>query len=180
MSASLLIRPSTPDDVAAIVAIYAHHVLHGTGTFETEAPDAAEMARRREDVLSRGWPWLVAECDGRVLGYAYANWLRPRRAFRFCVEDSIYLAPDALGRGTGRALLAELMTCCEAAGARQMVAVIGDADNAASIALHRACGFEHAGQLSAAGWKFGRWLDVVMMQKALGEGAAHAPTERST
>jgi L-amino acid N-acyltransferase YncA len=171
----LTIRPSTDADLPAITAIYAHNVLHGTGTFELEAPDEAEMVRRRVDVLSKGLPWLVAESGGHVLGYAYANHFRPRRAYRFCLEDSIYLHADARGRGVGRLLLAELVARCEAAGARQMLAVIGDAANAGSIGVHRACGFEHTGVLKAAGWKFDRWLDVVLMQRALGTGAATTP-----
>lgn len=165
------LRPSTDADLPAITAIYAHHVLHGTGTFELEPPDEAEMARRRADVLDKGLPWLVAERDGRVLGYAYANHFRPRRAYRFCLEDSIYLADDARGQGLGRLLLAELVARCEAAGARQMLAVIGDAANAGSIGVHRALGFEHTGVLKASGWKFGRWLDVILMQRGLGTGA---------
>ncbi len=169
-SPALLLRPSTEQDIPAIQAIYAQAVLHGTGTFETEVPDAAEMARRRTEVLGRGLPYLVAESGGEVLGYAYANYFRPRLAYRFFVEDSIYLAPAAQGRGVGRLLLAELIARCEAAGARQMVAVIGDAANAGSIGLHRALGFEHTGQLKSAGWKFGRWLDVVLMQRTLGQG----------
>lgn len=168
---ALLIRPSTPADLAAITAIYGEAVLHGTGTFELEAPDAAEMARRRDDVLGKGLPWLVAERAGQVLGYAYANHFRPRKAYRFCLEDSIYLHPDARGQGVGRVLLAELVGRCEAAGARQMLAVIGDAANAGSIGVHAALGFEHTGVLKASGWKFGRWLDVVLMQRSLGTGA---------
>ena len=170
----LLIRPSTPADLPALAAIYAWHVAHGTGTFELEAPDADEMGRRRDAVLANGLPWIVAERAGTVLGYAYANHFRPRRAYRFCVEDSIYLAPDARGQGLGKLLLAELMARCQAAGARQMLAVIGDAANAGSIGVHRALGFEHTGVLKSAGWKFDRWLDVVLMQRALGEGAATA------
>lgn len=169
----LLVRPSTDADLPAIAAIYAHHVLHGTGTFELEVPDAADMARRRADVLAKGLPWLVAERGGQVLGYAYANHFRPRRAYRFCLEDSIYLAPEAQRQGVGRVLLAELCARCEAAGARQMLAVIGDAGNAGSIGVHRALGFQDAGVLKAAGWKFGRWLDVVLMQRALGFGDRH-------
>jgi phosphinothricin acetyltransferase len=172
----LTIRPSTEADLPAITAIYADNVLHGTGTFELEAPDEAEMARRRLDVLGKGLPWLVAQGSSRVLGYAYANHFRPRRAYRFCLEDSIYLHADARGRGVGRLLLAELVARCEAAGARQMLAVIGDAANAGSIGVHRACGFEHTGVLQAAGWKFERWLDVVLMQRALGTGASTSPT----
>jgi L-amino acid N-acyltransferase YncA len=169
---ALLIRPSLPADIAAITAIYGHNVLHGTGTFELEAPDEAEMARRRDDVLSKGLPWLVAEAEGRVLGYAYANHFRPRRAYRFCLEDSIYLHADARGQGVGRLLLTELLTRCEAQGARQMLAVIGDSANAGSIGVHAALGFEHTGVLKASGWKFGRWLDVVLMQRSLGTGSS--------
>jgi phosphinothricin acetyltransferase len=174
---ALLIRPSTEADLPAIARIYGHAVQHGTGTFELDAPDAAEMARRRADVLGKGLPFLVAERAGAVLGYAYANHFRPRRAYRFCLEDSIYLDEAARGQGVGRLLLAELLARCEAAGARQMLAVIGDAANAGSIGVHRACGFEDAGVFKAAGWKFGRWLDVVLMQKALGEGAATEPRD---
>jgi L-amino acid N-acyltransferase YncA len=177
MTHALVLRPSADTDLAAMTRIYAHAVAHGTGTFELEMPDEAEMARRRADVLDKGLPWLVAERDTVVLGYAYANHFRPRRAYRFCVEDSIYLDPTAHGQGVGRLLLAELLAQCEARGARQMLAVIGDAANAASIGVHRACGFGDAGLLKAAGWKFGRWLDVVLMQKALGEGAATAALE---
>ena len=167
---ALLIRPSAPSDLPAITAIYAHAVLHGTGTFELDPPDSAEMARRRDDVLDKGLPWLVAQAGDQVLGYAYANHFRPRKAYRFCLEDSIYLHADARGQGVGRLLLAELVGRCEAAGARQMLAVIGDAANAGSIGVHAALGFEHTGVLKAAGWKFDRWLDVVLMQRALGGG----------
>ena len=176
MTAALLsIRPSTDDDLPSITTIYGWNVLNGTGTFELDVPDAAEMARRRDDVLSKGLPWLVAEQQGAVIGYAYANHFRPRRAYRFCLEDSIYLAADAQGAGFGRLLLAELMARCEAAGARQMLAVIGDSANLGSIGVHRTLGFEPVGTLRAAGWKFERWLDVVVMQKSLGLGAAAAP-----
>lgn len=173
----LLIRPSTVSDLPAIAAIYGHAVLHGTGTFELDAPDEADMGRRRDAVLANGLPWLVAERGGMVLGYAYANHFRPRKAYRFCLEDSIYLHPEARGQGVGRLLLAELMAQCEAQGARQMLAVIGDADNAGSIGVHRSCGFEHTGVLKASGWKFGRWLDVVLMQRQLGEGASTKPAD---
>ena len=177
---SLLIRPSTVADLPAITAIYAWNVLHGTGTFELDAPDDAEMARRRDDVLAKGLPWLVAQRDEAVLGYAYANHFRPRLAYRFCLEDSVYLAPQAQGQGIGRLLLAELLARCEAAGARQMFAVIGDSTNLGSICVHRRLGFEHTGTMRAAGWKFGRWLDVVIMQKSLGMGARSAPEDAST
>ena len=173
----LIIRPSTATDLPAITQIYGYAVLHGTGTFELDRPDETEMARRRVDVLANGLPWLVAERGGTLLGYAYANHFRPRRAYRFCLEDSIYLDPEAQGQGIGRLLLAELLGQCEARGARQMLAVIGDSDNAGSVGVHRTCGFEPAGVLKAAGWKFNRWLDVVVMQKALGEGAVTAPTD---
>jgi L-amino acid N-acyltransferase YncA len=173
----LIIRPSTTADLAAITRIYGLAVTEGTGTFELDAPDDAEVARRRDDVLGKGLPWLIAERDGAVLGYAYANHFRPRRAYRFCLEDSIYLDPSARGLGVGRLLLAELLAQCEARGARQMLAVIGDSANAGSVGVHRACGFEPAGVFKAAGWKFERWLDVVLMQKRLGEGDASAPAQ---
>ncbi len=166
----LTLRPSTDADLPAIQAIYAQAVLEGTGTFETEVPGVEEMGRRRAEVLGRHLPWLVAERAGEVLGYAYANYFRPRLAYRFCVEDSIYLSPAAQGQGVGRLLLAELMARCEAAGARQMLAVIGDANNAGSVGVHTALGFQHTGVLKSAGWKFGRWLDVVLMQRPLGLG----------
>ncbi|MES2990811.1 MAG: N-acetyltransferase family protein [Pseudomonadota bacterium] len=178
-SPDLLIRPSTPADLAAITALYAWNVENGTGTFETEAPDLPEMTRRRDDVLSKGLPWLVAERAGVVLGYAYANHFRPRKAYRFCLEDSVYLAPDAKGRGIGRLLLAELIARCEALGARQMLAVIGDSANGGSIGVHRTLGFEPIGVMKSAGWKFDRWLDVVLMQKALGVGDTAAAVDRA-
>ncbi len=175
---SLLLRPSTPDDLPAITAIYGHAVLHGTGTFELDPPTLEDMTQRRDNVLASGWPWLVAERDAEVLGYAYAAPFRPRKAYRFCLEDSIYLAEAARGQGVGRLLLAELLTQCERLGARQMLAVIGDSANAGSVGVHRSLGFEHSGVLKSAGWKFDRWRDVVMMQKALGAGASTAPVDR--
>jgi len=171
----LIIRPSAAADLPAITQIYGTAVSQGTGTFELEPPDATDMAQRRDDVLAKGLPWLVAERDNAVLGYAYANHFRPRLAYRFCLEDSIYLAPQAQGQGVGRLLLAELLAQCEAHGARQMLAVIGDSANLSSMAVHRACGFLPAGSFKAAGWKFERWLDVVLMQKGLGEADATAP-----
>lgn len=173
----LLIRPSTPEDVPAITAIYGWHVQNATGTFELDAPGVEEMGRRRDDVLSKGLPWLVAERDGQVLGYAYANHFRPRMAYRFALEDSIYLAPDAQGQGIGRLLLAELLARCEAAGARQMLAVIGDSANAGSIGVHRSLGFSDLGVMKSVGWKFDRWLDVVLMQRSLGSGDSREPAE---
>jgi len=174
----LTLRASTDADVPACAGIYREAVRNGTGTFELDEPDDAEMARRRDAILVQGLPWLVAERGGRVLGYAYANQFRPRQAYRFCVEDSIYLSPDARGQGVGRLLLAELIARCEALGIRQVLAVIGDSANAGSIAVHRACGFVDSGKFEAAGWKFERWLDVVLMQRRLGTGAATPPVER--
>ncbi|MEP7300340.1 MAG: N-acetyltransferase family protein [Caldimonas sp.] len=168
----VVIRPSTAEDLDAVTAIYAWNVAQGTGTFEIDAPDRTEMERCRADVLDKGLPWLVLEQAGRVVGYAYANQFRPRPAYRFCLKDSVYLAGDAIGRGFGRLLLAELLARREAAGARQMLAVIGDSANAGSIGVHRALGFAPVGTMQAAGWKFERWLDVVVMQKSLGHGAA--------
>jgi phosphinothricin acetyltransferase len=174
-SSPLLIRPSAASDIPAIAAVYAWNVEHGTGTFELDPPDETEMARRRDDVLGKRLPWLVAEREGCVVGYAYANQFRPRPAYRFCLEDSIYLASEAQGQGIGKLLLAELVSQCEARGARQLLAVIGDSANAGSIGVHRALGFEHTGLIKSAGWKFDRWLDVVVMQRALGTGDASAP-----
>ena len=170
-----LIRPSSDADVTAIAAIYAHHVLHGTGTFETEPPSPADMAGRRADVLAKGLPYLVAEQDGQVLGFAYCTWFKPRPAYRFSAEDSIYLAADQAGRGLGRLLLSELAAQAEQAGVRKLIAVIGDSANAGSIGVHRAMGFQHVGVLSACGWKFDRWLDVVLMEKSLGAGDRTPP-----
>ena len=171
------IRPSTDRDLPAITAIYAHHVLHGTGTFETTPPTEAEMAARRADVLGKGLPWLVAEERGQVLGYAYCQWFKPRPAYRFSAEDSIYMHPDAAGKGLGRTLLAELAARAEAAGIRKLIAVIGDSANAGSIGVHEACGFTRAGAFTSCGWKFGRWLDIVIMEKAIGEGDRTPPPE---
>ena len=173
--ATLLIRPSLPADLPAVTAIYAHHVTHGKGSFELEAPDLDDMSRRRTDVLAKGLPHLVASRGAEVLGFAYAGAFRPRPAFRFMAEDSIYIHPDHTGQGLGRALLAELMRHCEALGIRQMLAVIGDSANAGSIGVHRSVGFEQVGVLKSCGWKFERWLDIVMMEKALGLGQSQAP-----
>lgn len=169
------IRPSRDADLPAIAAIYAHHVLHGTGTFELEPPSPADMATRRAEVLARGLPWLVLEENGEVLGYAYCNWFKPRPAYRYSAEDSIYLAAAAHGRGLGRQLLAELSVQAQQAGVRKLIAVIGDSANAGSIGVHRSVGFEHVGVIHSCGWKFGRWLDIVMMEKPLGEADRTAP-----
>ena len=173
------IRASTEQDLPAITAIYAHHVLTGTATFETTAPTEAEMAARRADVLGKGLPYLVAEEGDQVLGFAYCQWFKPRPAYRFSAEDSIYLHPDASGKGLGRRLLAELAAQAEAAGIRKLMAVIGDSANAASIGVHRSIGFEPVGVFKSCGWKFGQWLDIVLMEKTLGEGDA-TPPERAT
>ncbi len=171
----ILIRPSTEADMPAICEIYGQHVRHGTATFETEPPDVSEMTARHADVTRKGLPWLVAVVNGQVQGYAYANWFRPRGAFRYCVEDSIYLAEGSSGQGLGRALLAELITRCETAGMRKMVAVIGDSANAGSIGLHRALGFEEVGIMRGCGWKLAQWLDIVLMERVLGSGHQTPP-----
>ena len=170
-----IIRPSRDEDIAAIASIYTHHVLHGTGTFELDPPSPVDMQARRAEVQARDLPWLVAEDRGQVLGYAYCNWFRPRPAYRYAAEDSIYLAPQACGQGLGRALLTELSAAAERAGMRKLIAVIGDSANAASIGLHRSCGFTPAGVLTSSGWKFDRWLDTVLMEKPLGPGDRTAP-----
>ena len=171
------IRPGAAGDAEALAAIYGWHVLNGTGTFEIEPPGAADMLARRDAVLADGWPWLVAEQGGAVVGFAYAGPFRARPAYRFCLENSIYLHPDARRQGIGRVLLAELIARCRALGARQMLAVIGDSANAGSIGLHRALGFAPVGLLVGVGRKFDRWIDVVLMQRALGAGSAADPAD---
>ena len=176
MSTAFTIRPAAGDDIPAITAIYAEAVRLGTASFELDPPDEAEMARRFGVVAAFGGPYLVAAgADGGVLGYAYAGAYRTRPAYRFTVEDSIYLAQGARGRGIGRALLGRLIEECTSRGFRQMVAVIGDEANAASIGLHAAMGFGMVGSLVSAGWKHGRWLDSVLMQRPLGEGDGAPP-----
>ena len=172
----MIVRDALPADAAACQAIYAHHVLHGVGTFEETAPTVEEMARRIAEVGDRGLPWLLAEEGGVVRGYAYAAPFRLRAAYRYTVEDSIYLAPDAVGKGVGRALLGHLIGRCEAMGLRQMVAVIGDAENTGSIRLHTRCGFDRVGAFRAAGWKLGAWRDVIFMQRPLGPGDGEPPS----
>lgn len=169
------VRGSSEADLARIHEIYAHHVLHGLASFEEAPPPVEEMARRRADVLGKGLPHYVAEADGLVLGYAYANHYRPRSAYRYTLEDSVYVAPDAIGRGVGRLLLQAVIERTTALGYRQLVAVIGDSGHAASIGLHRQAGFALIGILPAVGFKFGRWVDSVLMQRALGDGAAAMP-----
>ncbi len=172
---SLIVRASTEADVARCAEIYCHHVMHGTASFEVVTPDLAVMKRRRAAVLDLGLPYLVAERAGHVLGYAYAGNWRPRPAYKFSVEDSIYIDKDAVGQGAGRALLPVLIEQCTALGKRQMGAVIGDSAQTPSIRLHAACGFEMVGTLKSIGFKFGRWLDSVLMQRPLGAGDAVGP-----
>jgi phosphinothricin acetyltransferase len=176
--AGVLIRPAAKSDLSTITAIYGHSVLHGTASFEIEPPDEAEMRNRFDALIDQGYPYIVAEIGGRVLGYAYAGAYRTRPAYRFSVEDSIYVAADAQGQGLGRALLAELISLSESKGFRQMIAVIGDSRNFASIALHRSQGFIFSGTIHSVGFKHGRWLDSVIMQRALGKGDTELPSER--
>ncbi len=172
------IRPVGPADLPQIQAIYAHHVSTGYASFEEDPPDLAEMQRRCADLTARGLPYLVAvEADGTLLGYCYAGPYRPRRAYRFTLENSIYLRADAAGKGVGRLLLAALIEAATAWGARQMIAVIGDSANAASIGLHSKLGFQPAGVLRSVGWKHGRWLDSALMQLTLGDGDQSPPQQ---
>jgi phosphinothricin acetyltransferase len=173
------IRPAELADLQAITRIYAHAVLHGTASFEFEPPDEAQMTRRYQTLLAGGYPYLVAENEGAIAGYAFAGPYRPRPAYHWSVEDSVYVAPQAQRRGVGCMLLAQLIVAAEARGFRQMIAVIGDSAQTPSIALHEAAGFRSVGILQAVGFKFGRWLDSVLMQRALGHGTATPPqTER--
>jgi L-amino acid N-acyltransferase YncA len=163
------IRPSRDADMETITAIYSHHVLHGTASFETVPPSIEEMTRRRLDMAQRGFPYLVAEAGGVVTGYPYAGSYRPRPAYRDTVENSVYLRPDAIGRGIGKRLLTALVAACEGLGFRQMVAVVGDSSNTPSIRLHERCGFRLVGTLRAVGYKHGKWLDTVLLQRTLGD-----------
>ena len=172
----MIVRPAAPTDVAAITAIYGHHVLHGLGTFAEEPPSEAEMAERMKAVLDKNLPYVVAEKDATILGYAYAAPFRLRSAYRYAVEDSVYVAPEAIGQGVGRRLLLEVIEICEALGLHQIAAVIGDSGNAASIGLHAALGFERTGALAGMGFKHDRWVDVIFMQKALNGGTTAPPS----
>ena len=169
------IRPASPADIPAITRIYAHAVQHGTASFELEPPDQAETARRLHTLLDGGYPYIVAEIGGVLVGYAYAGPYRPRPAYRYSVEDSIYIDPGALRKGVGRALLERLIVECERRGYRQMIAVIGDSAQTPSIELHRAAGFRMIGNIENVGYKFDRWLDSVLMQRPLGPGATTKP-----
>ena len=169
------IRTSTPLDITPITAIYSHHVLHGTGTVEVTPPSEHDMSARRDDVISKNLPYLVMEDGAKVVGFAYCNLFKPRPAYRFSAEDSIYLEPHTHARGLGRMLLSELMAQAERAGVRKLIAVIGDSANAGSVGVHHSCGFSHVGTLANCGWKFNRWLDVVLMEKSLGMGSSSNP-----
>jgi L-amino acid N-acyltransferase YncA len=171
----LTVRASTEADVARCAEIYGHHVLHGTASFEVDPPDLAEMKKRRAAVLDLGLPYIVAENEGRLLGYAYAGLYRTRPAYRFTVENSIYIDKDAVGQGVGKALLLPLIDLCARDGRRQMIAVIGDSKHVASINLHASCGFAMVGTLKSVGFKFGRWLDSVLMERPLGPGDTTVP-----
>jgi len=173
--ADLVIRDATPADIPSITAIYAVAVRDGLASWEYDPPDETEIRRRYDAIRSAGYPYLVAERNGRVAGYSYASAYRPRPGYRFTVENSVYVAADARRGGVARALLVALIERCAAAGFRQMVAVIGDSGNAASIGLHRSLGFTFSGIIHAIGWKHGRWLDGVYMQRALGPGDATPP-----
>jgi phosphinothricin acetyltransferase len=169
------IRPARVADIPEIQAIYAHHVLHGAGTFEETPPSIEEMTARHEAIASRGWAYLVATDATGVIGYGYYAQLRDRSAYRFCAEDSIYVRDDVRGQGVGKALVLKLLDEAERAGFRQMMAVIGDSDNVGSIGVHSSLGFQRVGLLRACGFKFGRWVDAVYMQRALGRGDSDIP-----
>jgi L-amino acid N-acyltransferase YncA len=172
----MIVRDATEADAGALAAIYGDAVLHGFGTFEEDPPTPVDMDSRRRAVQERGLPYLVAELDGRVLGFAYAGPFRPRAAYRYTLEDSVYVSPDAKGKGVGRAVLSAVIEACEALGIRQLMAVIGDSDNSGSIGLHRSLGFEQTGVGRSVGFKHGRWVDIVHMQKALNGGDTLAPS----
>jgi len=174
-AADVAIRACEEDDVAAITTIYAHHVLHGLASFEIEPPSENDMRQRRLDVVNRGLPYLVAECAGEVVGYAYVSPYRLRPAYRHTAENSVYLHPSWGGRGIGRQLMSVLLPECETRGLRQIVAVIGDSANYASIGLHKSLGFREVGVLRSVGFKFGRWVDSVLMQRELGAGDSTPP-----
>ena len=171
----MIVRRATLDDAQAIAAVYGHHVIHGTGTFEETPPSPSEIAARMKAVLDKGFPWVVVEDEGRIVAYAYAGPYRERAAYRFTAEDSVYVAADAQGRGYGKAALVAVVEACRAMGLRRLIAVIGDTQNAASIGLHRALGFEPCGVLPAVGYKAGRWLDVPLMQLPLNGGDESQP-----
>lgn len=178
MDRSILVRDAAEDDMAAVLEIYSHHVLHGLASFEEQPPALSEMRLRRVKVLDQGLPYLVAQGRDGIVGYAYASEYRARPAYRYTVEDSVYVADGMGGRGIGRALLSAVITRCEIGPWRQMIAVIGDSGNIASITLHERQGFQPAGLLHAVGYKFGRWIDSVLMQRPLGHGSRSQPPSR--
>ena len=169
------LRPAAREDLPAIQSIYAHHVLNGLASFEEVPPTVEEVGRRYDEVRGRGLPWLVAELDGKVAGYGYCSLYRSRSAYRYSLEDSVYVRPDMQGKGLGGRILTELIARCEGLGYRQIIAVIGDSANAASISLHARLGFLRVGTLRSSGFKFGRWVDSVLMQRPLGPGDASRP-----
>jgi L-amino acid N-acyltransferase YncA len=171
----ITVRPCENGDIPSVTRIYAHHVLHGLASFEVEPPSESDMRQRRRDVVGRGFPYLVAEYAGEIVGYAYASPYRLRPAYRYTAENSVYLDPEWTGKGIGRELLSALLSECEARRLRQIVAVIGDSANSASIGLHRSLGFVMVGTIRSAGYKFGRWVDSVLMQRALGAGDSTPP-----
>jgi len=175
----VVVRDARDDDIDAVQRIYAHHVLHGLASFEETPPSAQEMSSRRAAVLSQGLPYLVATISGRVVGYCYASQYRPRRAYRYTIEDSVYVDSEMAGRGIGSALLQELLARCERGPWRQMLAVIGNSENAGSIGLHASMGFQQVGTFRSVGFKLGRWVDSVLMQRALGDGDRTDPAESS-
>ena len=172
---AMLIRAVRPTDLPEIQGIYAHHVLHGTGSFEEVPPSVEEMSRRFDRGRNHGAVWLIAADATGVLGFAYYTQFRDRSAYRYAAEDSVYVREDVRGQGVGKALVSQLLDTATAAGFRQMLAVIGDSDNVGSIGVHASLGFTRVGVMRACGWKFGRWLDVVTMQRSLGEGDATLP-----
>ena len=171
----MIIRPANEQDITQITQIYSHHVLNGTGTFEIDPPSEQDMQARWHVVGSKKLPYLVLEDDGQIMGFAYCNWFKPRPAYRFSAEDSIYMHANSVGKGMGRLLMSELLAQAQRAGIRKLIAVIGDTANAGSIGLHSAMGFVHVGTICACGWKCDQWLDVVLMEKALGDGANSSP-----
>ncbi len=177
---SIFVRDTTTADMSAVQSIYAHHVRHGLATFEEIPPSIEELLTRRSSVIDLGLPYLVAEVETRVVGYSYATAYRRRAAYRFTVEDLVYVAEDLIGQGIGRALLKELIARCELGPWRQMLAVIGDSGNASSIALHRRMGFRPAGKQRSVGFKLARWVDTVLMQRPLGVGDRQLPTTQTT
>jgi phosphinothricin acetyltransferase len=176
MSSSLTIRDATHDDMSVVQSIYSHYVLHRLATFEEVVPSVDELVARRDAIVTRDLPYLVAVLDGAVVGYSYAGTYRPRVAYQYTVEDSVYVTQGLVGRGIGKALLNHLIQHCERGPWRQMVAIIGDSANVASVVLHERAGFRMLGTLNAVGFKLGRWVDTVLMQRALGVGSSTVPT----